>query len=185
MKSSAAIRPPKLSLSTLGKGRGLPALTVARGKAMAEAASVCFARQKHVSPVPLSVAGSFTENVSLAYPKVTEQMRRGNADIQEAGEHGAYGVSFVLGLHLTGYTVVERSRKGTGFDYSLGIHSDVLPFQQIVRLEVSSICESPNETVADRVKAKRRQISRSDGSGLKGLIIVVDFRSALAQVEWR
>lgn len=154
---------------------------------MAEAASAAFSHRKHTSPVKLTAAGDAAtdKGVVLTFPKLTEQIRRGNADIQQAAEHGAYGVAFVLALHYTGYTVVEQSRKGTGFDYSLGIHSDELPFQQVVRLEVSAICESATETVAERVKDKRKQISRSDGTGLTGLIVVVDFRSAHAQVEWR
>jgi hypothetical protein len=38
---------------------------------------------------------------------------------------------------LTGYTVIERSRKGTGFDWWLGTEDNL--FQGKVRLEVSGI----------------------------------------------
>ncbi|MFN6464941.1 MAG: hypothetical protein RMZ41_024410 [Nostoc sp. DedVER02] len=42
---------------------------------------------------------------------------------------------------LTEFTVIERSRKGTGFDYWLGSEEETgeLPFQNKVRLQVPGI----------------------------------------------
>lgn len=185
MKSPEPFEHVELTLGLLTRDRGLPAISVHEGGSLSESAAVCFAYRQHPCPVPLTVGGSYHGSVTLDYPVVTEQMRRGNGDLQNAAERGAYAVSFVLCLHLTGYTVVEQSFKGPGFDYMLGTSTDALPFQNAVRLEVTGICESDKEQVPRRVRVKRTQISKSDTSGLPGLIVVVDFRSARAQVEWR
>jgi hypothetical protein len=49
---------------------------------------------------------------------------------------GAVGVAVLLSKQLTGFTVIQRSRKGTGFDYWLG-DEDELPLQNKGRAATS------------------------------------------------
>ena len=97
-----------------------------------------------------------------------------------ATEHGAYGIACLLILDLTGLTVIQRSRKGTGFDFWLG-DDEELPFQNKARLEVSGIRQGDAARVAARVAQKKKQTGRSDGF-LPAYVIVVDFGTPLARV---
>ncbi|MEG3845987.1 hypothetical protein QT971_01810 [Microcoleus sp. herbarium19] len=75
------------------------------------------------------------------------------------------------------FTVIERSRKGTGFDYWLGIQDSTatLPFQRMARLEVSGIRQGNRSQINARVKQKIEQTRASDAQGLPAYIIVVEF----------
>ena len=107
------------------------------GKALAEAGGVCLESQGHAVGVVLSVRG-YSDNVyPLNWPPITEQSQRSWNDPEVATEHGAVGVAVLLILKETGYTVIESSRKGTGFDYWLGDETDALPMNSKARLEVS------------------------------------------------
>ncbi len=109
----------KLVLTTLKNG--LPAITPAYGEALAEAGAVCFEEQNHSNGVELSVEGAFTEKLTVYWPSVTDQMLRcWNHDEGYTTEQAAYGIACLLIRHFTKYTVIHRSRKGTGFDYWLG-----------------------------------------------------------------
>jgi len=83
--------------------------------------------------------------------------------------------------HL-GVTVVERSVKGTGFDYYVGksdASGDDL-FQNVKRLEVSSIIQTGN--IKGRVKKKLAQTRRSDNTGLPAVVVVVEYGPPRAEV---
>jgi hypothetical protein len=78
--------------------------------------------------------------------------------------------------------VVERSRKGTGFDYWLGPkgeNSDL--FQRTARMEVSGIGSGGAGTVSAREKEKMKQTSVSDGA-LPAYIVIVEFGTPRARV---
>ncbi|MCG8585560.1 MAG: hypothetical protein MI757_12690, partial [Pirellulales bacterium] len=68
----------------------------------------------------LEAEGDFTGAFVLLWPKVTDQMRLCWNDEEYTTEQAAYGVSLLLIQHLTDFTVIERSPRGTGFDYWLG-----------------------------------------------------------------
>ena len=82
---------------------------------------------------------------------------------------------------LTDYTVIERSRRGTGFDYWLGKKGDnsEIPFQNAVRLEVSGIRKGDDSRIKARIKQKLEQVSPTDGT-LPVYIVVVEFSNPLA-----
>ncbi|UBF26677.1 hypothetical protein K9N68_01325 [Kovacikia minuta CCNUW1] len=117
--------------------------------------------------------------------EITDQMLRCWNDQEYTTEQAAYGVAFMLVRRLTEYTVIERSRRGTGFDYWLG-HSNqpgALPFQNKVRLEVSGIRKGEDSRIKARVKQKLDQTNPSDGA-LPAYIVVVEFskpRSVMVQ----
>lgn len=126
---------------------------------MAEAAAVCLDYHDHGLRVNLEVGGTFSGSMALLRFPVDDQMRRRYADLQEATEFGACGVAILLARRLVGYTVVERSVEGTGFDYWLG-HEDDLPFQNKARLEVSGILAGDDAQIAARARQKTEQTQR-------------------------
>ena len=72
--------------------------------------------------------------------------------MQEATEWGACGVAILVVNQVTGKVVIERSKKGTGFDYWLGDNDDgdSLPFANSARLEVSGILTGTKAQIASR-----------------------------------
>jgi hypothetical protein len=72
------------------------------------------------------------------------------------------------------YTIIERSRKGTGFDYWLGEKDSVL-FQKIARLEVSGILQGDDTAMMNRYNAKVIQTEQSDDTALPAYISIIEF----------
>ena len=163
---------------------GLPAVTPAFGSALAEAGAICFEEQNHSNGVELKVNGTFAATYKVYWQKVTAQMLRCWNDYEVTTEHAAYGVAFLLILDLTEYTVIERRRKGDGFDYWLGKgkNEDELPFQKKARLEVSGIRRGNHSRVWARVRQKLEQVKPSDSLGLPAYIVVVEFSTPLSKV---
>jgi len=127
---------PVIELTALQEG--LPALTPAAGLQLAEAAAICLEEQGHGREIVLNVSGTWVRRYRLIRPAVTDQMRRCYNDADEATEWGACGIALLLLHYLTGFAVVERSRRGTGFDYWLG-EGDTSPFQRKAKLEESGV----------------------------------------------
>jgi hypothetical protein len=101
--------------------QGFPHIPSEGGAMMAQAAMICLDHQAHAPSIRLVVDGDFTATFALSWSEeVTEPKRRFWNDLDEAVQQGAYAVAILLIRALTGYTVVERSRKGTGFDWWLG-----------------------------------------------------------------
>ena len=169
-----------LDLGELSKG--CPAITAAYGGHLAEAGGVCLESQGHGQGVRLSVSGQVTHEHELAWPPVTDQMLRCHNDPEVATELGAVGIAILLAKEVVGYTVIQRSRKGTGFDWWLGSDGE-LPFQNKARLEVSGIREGTSAQVSARVREKLRQVTPSDNTGLPAHAIVVEFGRPCAEVR--
>ena len=168
--------------------RGLPGITPAWGKAMAQAAGVCLESQGHRQRVHLLVTGIAVNIYALAWPLITDQTLRALADPQEATEYGATAIAVLLAKKEHGYVAIERSVKGTGIDYWLGHETDGPPFQQKARLEVSGVLRvegSDNDAarvVSSRIRQKLRQTQASSGS-LPAYVIVIEFGTPLAEVQ--
>lgn len=160
---------------------GLPAITPSFGSCLAEAAAVCLEDQGHPNGVELQVGGDFHVVFEVQCPHVTAQMRLCWNDHEVTTEHGAYGVAFLVIRRLTEYTVIERSRKGTGFDYWLGFEGEQLPFQNKARLEVSGIRKGSPQVIDSRVKAKIKQVEKS-GVLLPFYVIVVEFGQPMSLI---
>lgn len=160
---------------------GLPAITPAFGMALAEAGGVCLESQGHSQGDLLHVMGVYDTKYFLAWPPVTNQAQRCWNDPEVATEHGAVGLAVLLAKNEIGYTVIERARKGTGFDYWMGDETDV-PFQSKARLEVSGIRCGSKLDVRTRVKQKLNQTSKSDGT-LSAYVVVIEFSVPLAEVR--
>ena len=109
-------------------------------------------------------------------------MTRCHNDSEVATEHGAVGIAILLVKKVVGYSVIQRSRKGTGFDWWLG-NEDELPFQNKARLEVSGIREGTAAQVSARVREKISQVAPSDDTGLPAHAIVVEFGQPSAEMR--
>jgi hypothetical protein len=171
-----------LDLSDLCKG--LPAITPAYGAVLMEAAAICLTEQGHLPGVCLEITGEVTEDCELLWPEVTDQMRLCWNDLEYTTEQGAYAVALLLMGRLTGFSVIRRSRKGTGYDYLLGYVEEsrgVNYLQGMARLEVSGIRAGNDRLVRSRVKLKLEQVKPTDGS-LPAYVVVVEFSGPLAQV---
>lgn len=166
-----------------GLGAGAPGITTACGTCLAEAAAVCLEGQRHNPGVSLRIRGAFNSAYRLVWATPTAQQRRCHADPLYATEHGACGVAILITKQLTGKVVVERSRRGTGFDYWLGDADDDL-FQGKVRLEVSGVLAGGDDEIDARMKVKAEQTMVSDGR-LPAYVIVVGFRHPIAAFQVR
>lgn len=102
-------------------------------------------------------------------------------DLEYTTEQAAYGIAFMIITRLTDFTVIERSRKGTGFDYWLGTENDdsLLPFQNKARLEISGIRAGDEKRINIRLKQKLEQTKPSDGI-LPAYVVVVEFSKPVA-----
>ena len=139
--------------------------------------------QGHAQGAWLSVRGLRNSNYYLDWPPISDQSRRAWNDPDEATENGAAGVAALLAIRETGYTIIERSLKGTGVDYWLGDGSDMSVLERKARLEVSGIRDGNDRDVRVRVRRKPNQTDPSDSSGLPVYVIVVEFGRPLAEVR--
>ena len=184
--------PPKINLAALGDG--MPGLTSACGTMLAESAAVCFEDCEHQTGVQLQLrlAGMVMtfealgmmpiEAFHLEWSAVDEQQKRCYNDLQEATERGAYGVAILVLKELTGKVVVERSKKGPGFDYWLAAGDDELLFTGKARLEVSGILSGTVSEIHTRAKQKKAQIKPSQHLA-PGYVAIIEFGSPTAHVE--
>lgn len=171
---------PTQNLSEVSNG--IPRLSPSILSSFVEAASVCFENQGNKSGTNLVVVGDLEQQIVLTWDEVTEQMKRSYRDLEEAVEWGATVISFVLVRRFTEYTIIERSYKGTGFDYWLGSPKDPL-FQRKARLEVSGILkETPSNSVKSRTKAKLKQINKIK-TELPGIVVIVEFTRPLSEIR--
>lgn len=174
-----------LNLDTLKEG--MPGITPQVGAYLAGAATTCLEEENHNPGVAMRVGGDCTHRVEVLWNREgdREHRRRAWNDPEVATEQGAYGIAALLIHALTEYTVVERARKGHGFDYWLGKkESESLLFQHKSRLEVSGIRRGDNLAVESRVRRKQKQMERSNGP-LPGVVVVVEFGTPQARVKTR
>lgn len=129
----------------------------------------------------MTTDGSLKRAFTLDWRRPDDEAVSCWADEEFTTEQGAYGVALVLVEEVTSWTVVERSRKGTGFDYWLG--GEPL-FQKAARLEVSGIRRGGRQEVHKRMRRKLHQV-RNTGSSLPGIVIVVEFSRPHSEVERR
>lgn len=152
----------------------IPGISKGTASFLSENAVVCLSRQKHHSGVEMKCHGINDQPEVIEWVTLyTDQMNRSHNDQEVATEYGAVCISILYALHHTDYTIVQRSRKKTGFDYWLGNKNDIL-FQNAARLEVSGIFDG-EKMVQARVQQKLKQVGKSDNTGLQAYISVVEF----------
>jgi hypothetical protein len=178
---TSAAKTATFNLATLAEGT-MPGLSRACGTLLAEAAAVCFEERQHRTGVTFHLTGVKAEQFLMEWPAVDDQARRSHNDLQEATERGAYGVAILIVCDLTGLVVVQRSKKGPGFDYWLGDEDDDLLFEGKARLEVSGILVGSRSQVQTLVRQKKEQVKPSDHLA-PGYVAVVEFGTPIACVE--
>ena len=161
--------------------KGMPGITPIEGANLYENAIVLLHKSGHVSPTKFKVTHTISEDFSLEWNDVfNEQMNRTYQDEQSATERAAVCISALLTVQLTDYTIIERSRKGTGFDYFLGSKADKFFIPQ-ARLEVSGIAkETEQNLLTTRYRQKVEQTNISDQSSMPAYISVVEFKTPKA-----
>ena len=157
--------------------QGTPGLTKAFGTLICEAASFSFETNTHQSGVTMTLSGCFGANpLVVTWPSIEGNAHATYNDPQFAAEFGAYGVAVLLVELLTDFTVVERSKKGTGFDFWLAPKSAANSplFQSKRKLEVSGLYAGDESDLKSRVKQKVAQMAKG-GVPLPGYGVVVHF----------
>lgn len=109
-----------LVATKLAEDTYIPGITPGFGAMLSETVAVCLNDAGHKNDIELYICGDFNETFQVHFINVTDQMLRCYNDQEVTTEYGAYGIAFLLILELTEYTVIERSMKGTRFDYWLG-----------------------------------------------------------------
>lgn len=169
----------KAPVEDLSIGRLLedaPDLGAAAAAYYSEAASVCLSEEGHEDGQEMAVTATKPTSFRLRWspPPSTSVWR----DRDEAAEYGAYCIALLLVPRLTEHAYLERSFKGTGFDFWLGPKGSKAPlFQEKKRLEVSGTRSKRSGAARGRVSTKLRQVDRSPEElrGLEAIIVVVDF----------
>ncbi len=175
---------PRLTFAALRSGTH-GTITAAFGATLAEAASVCFEDRSHASPTSIVVRGATIDKATIEWEPPTDQAKRCWGDPQVTTEHGAYGVAALLVPACLDLQIVERSKKGPGFDFWLGSVDDGSAlFQRRARLEVAGLRTATPAALGAKVSQKVKQTMKSDGA-LPAVVIVVEFGSPQAQVIQR
>jgi hypothetical protein len=173
----------RLSLASLKEG--MAGMEPALGESCSHAAGVCLEYEKHIpGKTTLSIDGTCDVVYSLTWDPVTEQMSRSWSDLQGATEWGASGLAAVIVQDLFGYQILQRSWKGTGFDYWIGNSNDNEPmFQNKARLEVTGILHGSERDISTRLKEKQYRFAEYPHE-LPAIVVVVEFgtpRSRIAE----
>lgn len=145
--------------------------------ALVEAGEFCLLSNSHTSGVKLQIDGIQNCQCILEWDgELTTQMKATWNDLQDATESGAVALAILVAINFTNYIVVERSFKGTGFDYFLG-HDDTgnYPFERKARLEVSGIWKGARAKVRERLKVKTKQVSVSNHMKMPAYVGIVEF----------
>ena len=165
----------RLNLNDLGSA-SIPGVSARLRAALAEAAGVCLESQEHAQGVDLRVSGYVSGVYSVDWHPIPDRSRRAWNDSDEATEYGAAGVAVLLIERETGYSVIQRSDKGTGVDYWLGDASDP-KYRFAARLEVSGIRSGDSGRARARIRQKLNQTRASDSAygNLPAYVVVVEF----------
>ena len=170
---------PDLEIKEIEKG--LPGITPTAAGQLSEACMVCLHRSNHPENVTLTLTGDANKSYNLVWKDLfNEQIDRTYQDQEYTTEHGAVCISALLAIKETDYTIIERSRKGTGFDYWLG-YKDAVPFINSARLEVSGIFKGGQKPLETRFKKKIKQTNQSDSTQLPAYVSIVEFSSPIAK----
>ena len=94
-----------------------------------------------------------------------------------------YALALLVLRSLARLTVLERSRKGTGFDWWLAAEDNL--FQAAARLEVSGVMRGSARRINGRLRERIAQTERSDRSGLTAYVAVIEFGGPTAKVVRR
>ncbi|MEN9918015.1 MAG: hypothetical protein RL662_451 [Bacteroidota bacterium] len=156
--------------------KGMPGISPVSGNQLYEACMVCLHRHNHSNPSILKVSNGInnisTQKELLWENYFDDQVDSTWQDQEYCTDHGAVCLSALLAKQSTGFTIIQRARKGTGVDYWLGDEDNVFK----ARLEISGIFnETKTNTIESRFKQKKLQTNQSDNTLLPAYISVIEF----------
>jgi hypothetical protein len=162
----------------------IPGIYPGGGQSLADACMVCLHSHSHEHLVQLAIVGTTEYVCSIHWEPelVTERMCHFWKDMDRAAEWGAEGIAILLVLAVTDYTVIDRSVKGTGFDYWLGHKGSQDMFTYAGRLEVSGMRKGTDGELNRRTQRKVEQTKQSDALSLPAFAIVVEFSRPKAKM---
>ena len=161
---------------------GIPGLTEAWAKFIAEGAIVCLEDQGHRNITGMLIVGDCNENCSLSW-RTAPDIEDSWQDKEQATEFGAYGIAILIVVKLMGFERVQRSYKGTGFDFWVGNNAHGFLFQNKTKLEVSGILKGASSDISSREKKKVDQVRRFETNRSPAIIIIVEFGAPQARVK--
>ena len=183
-----ALTPPStnpLSIALTSLSAGRRGISPLYGAALGEAAAVCIADASHPNPAAFKVDGVTEFDANLDWDAPSQQALNTWNDEEFTTEQGAYGIAALLVEEL-GLEVVQRSRKGTGFDYWLGASGEEPNlFQGLTRLEVSGIRAGDEAKISRRTRIKLNQTKKSDDLALPAVVAIIEFSSPKARISER
>lgn len=171
--------PIHLDLTRIGEVSHLSPTVVAY---LAEAASVMLDLYHSAPPPPtpgMLVRGVEEVPLAFAWTEPTKQQRESHQNEKDAPEDSACAVAIAT-VHQLGYTVVRRTRQGSGCDYLMVRHGE--PENDFLKLEVSGTGEG---NLVSRLEEKVKQ---GKGGDLQrpGMAVVVGFKATRILVEaWK
>ena len=174
MPNNASNMDKWLNLSEIKNG--FPGLDSVSAMYCYEACMVCLHRNNHSDGVLLDLRGDINTTIILHWENYfDDQIDRAWKDQEDTTEQAAICISAMLVKEYTEYTIIELSRKYTGFDYWLGKGNEI-PFQNSARLEISGIFrETEQNNIDKRFQIKKKQTNQSDYIRLPAYISIVEF----------
>lgn len=179
---------------------GIGCLSAEQCAAACQAAQVALTEAGHPVSVSCEVQdqGNPLFRVVLEWNKLERPSKiRSWRQRQRLGEWAAEGVAFMLVEKFTPYTVVDQAEVntrlggGSGIDYYLGSKEDIdceneddFP-EHLARLEISGILAHSSSSLNTRVNEKIERSMLSDSDGTPAYIIVVEFRTPVANFTRR
>jgi hypothetical protein len=150
---------------------------------MTEAAAFCLQKNSHKSEECVLnctiTSKNDTEDFLLVWNELDPRAEWTYGDLDVATEYGAMGLAVLLSIRLTKYTTIERSMKGSGFDFWLG-DKDSEMFQKKARLEISGLFHGTESQFKSRIKQKIEQTNVSDNTGFDCFVSVIEFSKPIA-----
>jgi hypothetical protein len=129
-------------------------------------ASYCLRQHRAKGAILLRYTDTKSEKtLSVHALPITRAVRATFNDLQDATEHGAYGVALLTAARELGATLAERSWKGPGLDFHLhppGHEASVDPddiFSGTWALEVSGLLQGTAADVDGRLRQKKKQVA--------------------------
>lgn len=173
-------RKPKLVLNRLHERH--PGLTPSLAGVFFEAACVCFSRH-YEPPIDIEVRQkSGNLMCELTFRTASEGEINAHANVIDATEQGAYGVSIAAVEEMESLVVVRRAETLTGADwYVAPSGTSVEDLESCFRLEVSGTDSGTLSTVETRLSQKAQQ-TRDGKSNLPAIATVVGFKQRVVAI---
>ena len=163
----------------------VPCLTDPIKEYLIEACLLVLSYNAHdiTKPITISIVENEVENFKLILDKgELSEITQNGWEIDHATEKAAEYIALIMCNKMTGYQVIKRSIRGTGFDYWLGL-GDITEniFHSKARLEISGILKGDLSSVKNRFEEKSKQTDKSDNFEIPAYISVTAFAKPFTQ----